>query len=174
MSKQEAQQKFQFSHIGSLIQNQLRSLDLTDKMRAQQIVEEWEEVVGEKVAAHAKSHRYQHWTLYVRVDSSVWLHDLSFLKGRYIQDLNRRLGSYLVREIRFELGQLPPPKKSPVEEELPPPRPHWSEVEIPAEIRDEIEGKLAHLPEDEIKQSARRIMLNNYRVREEERKRQAS
>jgi len=42
--------------------------------------------------------------LLVEVTSSAWLHELQFLKGDIIKNLNDALGKELISEIKFKIG----------------------------------------------------------------------
>lgn len=146
-----------------MLDGQLRRLNLQDKTRERQIIREWPGVAGVRTAEHARPVRYSEWTLVVRVDSSVWMQELTYHKSRYAEELNRRLGAYLVREVRLELGELPPdPRllrvglKEESEEQGEP---------IPPEVVADIDRQVADLLDPELQRSARRMMETQYRSR---------
>jgi predicted nucleic acid-binding Zn ribbon protein len=44
-------------------------------------------------------------TLNVEVEGSAWLHELGYLKRELLRQVNRRLGSEKVRELRFTIAR---------------------------------------------------------------------
>jgi hypothetical protein len=67
----------------------------------------WREAVGARIAEHARPVWLQGGTLVLRVASSVWAHELSFLAEEVLARL-RRLGVD-ARALRFRVGPLPAP-----------------------------------------------------------------
>lgn len=67
----------------------------------------WEEVVGPNIAAHTRVTFYRKRTLYITVDSSALLQDLSTLRK---DELKKKMfegkNKLFVHEIRFKLGNL--------------------------------------------------------------------
>lgn len=124
----------------------------------QRVIDTWFDVVGPQTAKNARPQAYKQGTLVVRVRNPIWLQELILHKSRLIQDLNRALRSQTVRDIRFEQGILPPSPPPPEEKKAP-----WQERELSKELLEEIEQKLAHLPETDLKQSARRIMASHFK-----------
>jgi len=87
--------------IGGPLQELLARLRLTGPMVGWQAVEVWPEVVGDRVAARAHAVAFRDGTLVVEVDSATWMNELTYLKRRMIDDLNRRLGAEVVSELRL-------------------------------------------------------------------------
>jgi len=87
--------------IGGPLKGLLSRLRLTEPMMGWQAVELWPEMVGQRVAAHSKAVAFHDGTLIVEVDSHAWMNELAYLKRRLIPDLNRRLESDVVKEIRL-------------------------------------------------------------------------
>ena len=69
--------------------------------------EVWREAVGARIAEHARPVWLQGGTLVLRVASSVWAHELSFLAEELLARL-RRLGVE-ARALRFRVGPMPAP-----------------------------------------------------------------
>ncbi len=64
----------------------------------------WDEVVGRVVAENAQPEAFKGKLLLVRVGSSPWAQQLSFMKREIIAKVNEALGRELVEEIRFKVG----------------------------------------------------------------------
>jgi hypothetical protein len=78
---------------------------LTEEIRALRIVTEWAEMVGVRFAARTRPDGLSKRVLWVRVASSAWMHELSFLKTQVLDTINRALGEpRMVDEVRFHLG----------------------------------------------------------------------
>jgi predicted nucleic acid-binding Zn ribbon protein len=75
------------------------------EVREQRILIQWEKIVGPRVAAHTSPDSLKKGMLWVRVDSSPWLHQLSFLKEEIVAKANQLCDEDLVQEIRFHLGR---------------------------------------------------------------------
>ncbi|HID32246.1 MAG TPA: DUF721 domain-containing protein [bacterium (Candidatus Stahlbacteria)] len=63
----------------------------------------WPEIVGEKVANHARPVDLIGDTLYLTVDSSAWFHHLFLLKGEIVKKVVERFPRCQIREIRMVL-----------------------------------------------------------------------
>ena len=66
----------------------------------------WDRAVGEIIAENARPAAFKGKILLVHVNSSPWLHQLSFLKKDILTRINRELGQDLVDEIKFKIGPL--------------------------------------------------------------------
>jgi len=75
------------------------------EIREHRILIFWSKIVGERVAAHTTPDALSKGTLWVRVDSSSWMHQLSFLKEEIQAKANEMCGDQLVSDIRFHLGR---------------------------------------------------------------------
>jgi len=90
--------------ISDVLAAVVRDLGLGKKLSQQRAVLDWAEVMGERVAAHARALRVDGDILFVGVDSSVWAQELSLMKRRILRELNGRLGEDAIRDVRFVLG----------------------------------------------------------------------
>lgn len=71
----------------------------------------WEDAVGETLAGHAQPDRIQRGYLTVFVSDSAWMQELQFLKSEIKKKLNNKLGRGMVRDIRFQIGNISEKKK---------------------------------------------------------------
>jgi len=86
----------------------LRALDLERPLKAASLEGLWPEVVGPEVAQRTRAGALSRGRLTVLVTDSVWLHQLTMLKPRLIEALNRRLGEPLVQDLFFRVETLSP------------------------------------------------------------------
>ncbi len=83
----------------------LKRHGIAKEVREHRLLIQWESIVGAKVAARTTPDALDKGTLWVRVDSASWLHQLSFLKDEIIAKANTLCGSELVSDLRFHLGR---------------------------------------------------------------------
>ncbi len=88
--------------IGGPLKDLLDRLRLSESMAGWKAVEVWPEAVGERVASHTRAIAFHEGTLVVEVDSSTWMNELTYLKRRLIEELNRRLDGDVVRDVRLQ------------------------------------------------------------------------
>jgi predicted nucleic acid-binding Zn ribbon protein len=87
--------------IAGPLEELLDALNLRDPMAGWKAVELWPEVVGARVAAHARATAFRDGVLYVEVDTAAWMNELAYLRRQMASDLNSRLGSERVTDIRL-------------------------------------------------------------------------
>jgi len=130
----------------SWVEEVLRKYNLSGEYRKQRAVVIWQKIVGNNVAAFTEAKGYTNGTLVVAVSSSTAAHELSFLKGQYIEKLNANLGEKAVSDIRFVPGN-PAAKKARREYDL-------SEAE-----RESAAKLFAHLGDTDLRNSFERLYL---------------
>lgn len=92
--------------VGSVIDKLLRSGIRRQDTPLLQVWELWEQAVGQIIAENARPAAIKGNILLVHVNSSPWLHQLSFLKKDILVRINRELGRDLVGDIKFKIGPL--------------------------------------------------------------------
>jgi predicted nucleic acid-binding Zn ribbon protein len=66
----------------------------------------WEVAVGSPIRDNAKPFAVKGALLLVHVSSSVWLHQLQFLKAELLEKLNHGLTGQRIDDIKFKIGPL--------------------------------------------------------------------
>src|SRR5438552_2577851 len=79
----------------------LGGLESAPRVRESLALAYWERVVGPQAAAASEAESVRDGVLFVRTKSSVWSHELTFLKSRIISELNRRIGGPIIKEVIF-------------------------------------------------------------------------
>jgi len=75
------------------------------ELREHRIAARWASIVGERVAVRTIPDGLAKGVLWVRVQNSAWLHELSFLRDDIAARVNKAVGHPpLVSEVRFHLG----------------------------------------------------------------------
>jgi len=79
---------------GAPLQEQLRIRDM------------WEAVVGPHIAKKASPEGVKNGILFVSVENSVWMQELTFMKQQILERLTQSCESSGVKDIRFKLGKI--------------------------------------------------------------------
>ena len=99
--------------VGPLVDRLLQGLGLEARLREYRAVQAWATAVGPVVAAHARATAIQDGVLFVEVDASVWMQELSMLRDSIIERLNAELGAPHVRRIVLAAERTPPERALP-------------------------------------------------------------
>ena len=78
-------------------------------MKDRPLIELWNRAVGSRISSKAQPDRLRDGVLYVRVATSVWMHELQFMKQDIIAKLNGILGGNPITQIRFFIGEVEAP-----------------------------------------------------------------
>ncbi|MGV8080841.1 MAG: DciA family protein [Syntrophales bacterium] len=127
----------------------------------------WDRAVGPQVAAQTYPQEIRRGILLVRVSSSVWMHQLQFLKEDILRKLQDVMGSDTVKGFRFSIGEIPrsvqtPKTDAPLREVL------GTSLLKPRDRRL-IEESLAVVADPELRELLKRVMTKDLlrrRVRE--------
>ena len=87
--------------IDDIFKSSALHIDLDDI----RIWEIWDDVVGKKIARHARPSWIKKGVLMVKVTDSVWLQDLEFKTETIKEGLNSKLQREAIKKIRFRIGR---------------------------------------------------------------------
>lgn len=105
LSHDEKARKNRVKAIGDVVPNVLQGLGLKRKQSELEILKVWNNLMDPLVVAHAKPVGLAKGTLFVSVDSNVWLSELVRYRRREIlQRLHHSFGPDLVQRISFRVG----------------------------------------------------------------------
>jgi predicted nucleic acid-binding Zn ribbon protein len=93
-----------FVHIGSVIEDVLKSYRREPDSELIQVWQIWNSIVGDVISKNAKPGAFKGRILLVYVSSSTWVHQLQFLKEEMIAKLNEALGKSLIDDLKFKIG----------------------------------------------------------------------
>ena len=85
----------------SIVPRLLRDLGLEQGLLGFRAVQEWADVVGERIARRTRAVSFERGVLRVEVEGSAWSYELGFLERRLLLELERRLGARVVRKLKF-------------------------------------------------------------------------
>lgn len=88
--------------IGNSIQEILSDYGLLPRLKQFEVLNLWNDIVGEQVAKVTKPERIDRGQLIVRVERPVWRNELMFLKKDIIAKINKMMKEEIVKEIIFK------------------------------------------------------------------------
>ncbi|MSR22026.1 MAG: DUF721 domain-containing protein [Gemmatimonadetes bacterium] len=91
--------------VGDVLTGVLGALGLTEALARQGAIVRWREVVGERIAHVAKAITVSSDVLFVQVDSSAWLSELSLMKQDILRRLNAGQKEGRIEKIVFTLSE---------------------------------------------------------------------
>jgi hypothetical protein len=139
-------------NVSAAVKGALRRLNLDARMRGYAVWGVWDQAVGETVAQQAQPAFVRGGVLFVKCSSSAWMQQLQFMKVTIREELNRLLGTEVVKDIRFQMGVIDRPDHgdSSVNDQ---------EVVLDDAERERIDEALRPLEDPEMREIVRRIMV---------------
>ncbi len=125
------------------------------------IVEMWPEIAGADAAAHSRPAGLRGTTLLVDAEPGLWIQELSARRGRFTEEINRRLGGGVVSDIRVRpragaaVGAAPPGAGREVADAGP----------LSADELAMIDRAAAEIGDPELRETARRVMARQMQWR---------
>lgn len=89
--------------VGDILGQLIQASPLGETLEQARIWEFWPEIAGPQLAAHGRPHSVQDRTLYIEVDSAVWMHRYSYKKFAIIRSINRMARKELVSDLFLRL-----------------------------------------------------------------------
>ncbi len=87
--------------IGDIVNEIVRSGGLETPLLQKRVIDAWDEVVGEFVTQHTKNKYIKNQTLFVKISSPALRSDLMMRREALITTLNKKVGSFVIFEIKF-------------------------------------------------------------------------
>ena len=94
--------------IKGILNATLRKLGLEKKIKECAILSFWNEVVGESIALHTRPIKVYDGRMTVLVESPSWTQELTFLKNKILERLNKSMGKEIIKDIYFKIGNIDP------------------------------------------------------------------
>src|SRR5271157_1253376 len=143
--------------LGNVLAGILKKHNIFFDTEAQRLLEVWQKAVGPQISVQTRPDRLKRNTLFVKVSSSVWMHQLHALKQDIIEKINQLLGKDLIKDIHFSIGDIP---------STIPPNPYsssFSPDSYPLKDKDKkiIEKSVSSVADPELKEILRRVMTKN-------------
>ena len=88
--------------INDILPGVLKSMNIETRIKNWQIVENWTEIVGKKIAQHAKATTVDTHNLFVEVDNPVWQSQLFLMKKTIIKKFKKY--GVNIKDIKFRIA----------------------------------------------------------------------
>ena len=155
-------------NIKSILDDLFRKRKLESKIKSYRVFDVWKDAVGPRIARHSQPKRIRDRILWVVVDNSIWIQQLTFLEGQIKEKLNQMIGSPMVEKIRFQIGEINFLNK---DDSKRPSTPEWQGVDIDDKVLKNIEKEVEILNDEEIKERLKNLFqkqakLESYREKE--------
>ncbi|MGH7992006.1 MAG: DUF721 domain-containing protein [Limisphaerales bacterium] len=91
--------------VGDVVSRLLSDMRLDDRRAEVEVVKVWNSLIDPNIVAHAQPAGLRKGTLFVNVDSSVWLSEIVRYRRREILDrLQHSFGKNVIQRISFRVG----------------------------------------------------------------------
>ncbi len=107
----------QLIKISNVLLKIAKKFNLEIKIVEQTINKNWAKLVGERISAHTKPDAVSYRKLLVYVDSPAWMQQLMFLKEDIIKNINDAAKRQIIKDIRFQIGDITKEVETPSEED---------------------------------------------------------
>jgi hypothetical protein len=155
MRKKSSQANLQ--KLGNILQGILKKHNINIDSEEQRMLEIWNRAVGLQISAHTRPEKLKRNTLFVKVSSSVWMHQLHILKSDIIEKINKLLGKDLVKNVHFSIGEIPSsPSKNPYSPSFSP-----ESYTLRDKEKKVIEKHTSSVKDQELKDILQRVMTKN-------------
>lgn len=139
----------------------LAGLGLKRGIESAKALTDWEQIVGEKIAAHAQAFSVKKDILFVTTSSPMWTQELSLMKRHLVKRINAHLKQDQIREIRFlTRGVNAKSKHAPDEDSVDLKRVALSAVEM-----SEVDHIVEEIDDQELRESMRRVLIYDKKLK---------
>ena len=107
-----------FHPIGEVVQQVARRFGLENKLLELHLRQHWPKIAGSQIAAHTKPDQVRFKKLYLVVESSVWAHQLTFLKPTLIENICAEAGRTCITDIVVRVGDVTDVAREKMEQDL--------------------------------------------------------
>ena len=91
--------------IGAVVKNVLGALQLDRRRAETELVNVWNQTIDPTVTAHAQPVNIRHGTMFVNVDSSVWLDEIvRYRRHEILQRMQHAMGREMFKKISCRIG----------------------------------------------------------------------
>ena len=115
-----------FTSFQTILQGVARSQGFSVRLWEYRLQTQWRGIVGEVLAAHTWPTRIRFRKLFVAVGSSVWLHQLMYVKPTLLEKIQSEAPDLFLNDIVFRIGEIP-------ERKLDEPEPQNLQLQVSAE-----------------------------------------
>ena len=93
--------------FGTILSGLAKRLGLESRLVELRLQRHWRDIIGEPTGSHTWPDQIRFKKLYLVVQNSVWLQQLTFLKPTLLAKLHAEMGPDLVTDIVLRVGEIP-------------------------------------------------------------------
>jgi hypothetical protein len=149
--------------LGDVLQRALKRREVFVHFEDQKLLEIWRQSVGPQIATRTHPENINRGTLFVKVSTSVWMQELQYMKKEIIEKINRLYGKETVQNIRFVIGEIPPPPV--IEKRDEKPGLDFDTRDLTDDDKKVISSSLSSVGDEELRDILKRVMTRE-RIRE--------
>lgn len=139
--------------IGGILEKVLKNLGISGQLKLIRIMTQWERIFGPPISLITFPRDLKGKTLFVDVQDSVWLQQLTFMDKMIMDKVNQGLRSKSVEKIHFSVGIIP----ERIETIADPVKP-LEEMTLDNKDLDEISECVSSVQDMELRKSLRRLI----------------
>ena len=148
--------------IKSILQDVLSREELSKKMEESRALLLWNDVAS-NLAARTEPTGIRQGKMVVRVTDSVILHQLTFLKSKFIHKINLMMGRRVIKDIIFRVGQIEKKKEEETENRDEYIR-RLQMMELNQDELEQIDRTVAEVEDGEIRDSLRQLFISQSKL----------
>ena len=92
--------------IGSVLEQMASRLGIKKQLKKAQVINEWADIVGERIANETRPDHIRGVILFVDCSSPVWAQQLTLLRPDILKKIRGRVGPGVVVDVRFKTGRI--------------------------------------------------------------------
>jgi hypothetical protein len=148
------------SQIGEVLDRVFKKFGLDKKIKEERALRLWKEVVGEKINEHTYPFSVKKGILFVKVDNSGWLSQLTYLKEKIISEINRSEERKVIKDIYFRLGRIRKVKRWRKRDRL-----AEKEVKLEKDELEKIRGDLGRIKDSSLRGVMERVRIKDKKLK---------
>lgn len=149
------------SGVGHILEKVIKNLGIAGQVHLVRIMTGWEKILGPPVSRVTFPRDLKAKTLFVDVENSVWLQQLSFMDSMIMEKINAFIGSKVVNKIRFGVGALPERSVDEGKDQAE----ALEDMELSNEDLDEIRDCAEAVSDLELRKTLRRILMKDRKLK---------
>jgi len=92
--------------LGDILSGVIKRLGPKERLSEEDINDAWREAAGAGAAKHSRPVSFKKATIFVNVDRSSWLYELTVNKKEILKKLGESLKGRKIGDIRFRIGEI--------------------------------------------------------------------
>lgn len=92
--------------LSDLVKKVIKGMDGQGRLTEEDMDLAWAEAVGEGAASHSRPVSFKKASIFVNVDRSAWLYELTVRKKEILKKLEGKLRGRKLKDIRFRIGDI--------------------------------------------------------------------